>query len=88
MREIIQILPATFSSITAVLFSTSLGACQHKSPLFQPLERCLVSWSLEKRSAVVAVRFRSDSLLRVDGAWMLRIPAVLQGFIPCPRSRF
>lgn len=33
-----------------------------------------------KRSAAVAVRFRSDSLLCVDGAQMLKIPAACRGF--------
>ncbi len=35
-------------SVTAVTHLTSLGASKHKSPLFQPLEHCPVSWRLEK----------------------------------------
>lgn len=39
-------------------------------------------------SVVVAARLGSDSVLCVDGAWVLGIPAALQGFIPCPWSCF
>lgn len=72
------------NSVSSDMFWRSLGASKHKSPLFHPLEHWLISCSLEKRSAVVAARFRSDSLLCVDGAQMLRIPPALQGFYSLP----
>lgn len=51
---------------------------------------CSATWTLAcfmqagERSAVVAVQFGSDSVLCVDGAWMLSIPPVLQGFYSLP----
>lgn len=39
-------------------------------------------------SAAVAMRLGSDSVLCVDGARMLGIPAALQGFIPLPMVPF
>lgn len=74
--------PYLYCSVCTEMLWRSLGASEHKSPLFHSLEHCLVSWRLEKRSAVVAVPFSSDSLLCADGAQMLRIPAELRGFYP------